>query len=117
MSDLPLIVYCTCPNHETARRIAALAVDAGVAACVNVLPGITSFYRWKGKLQQDEETLLLIKTRQTVYPKLEALVQQHHPYELPELVAVPITVGLPGYLAWIVQATGAQPAVNKEENA
>ena len=115
MSDPYLIVYCTCPNRETARRIAALLVDAHHAACVNVLPGVTSFYHWKGRLQQDEETLLMIKTTGAAYAKVQALITQHHPYELPEVVAVPIRAGLPGYLDWLDHCT-ANGVSNQEES-
>ena len=121
MSDSYLLVYCTCPNHETGRRIAALLVDAHHAACVNVLPGVTAFYHWKGKLQQDEETLLMIKTTRAAYPGVQTLITQHHPYELPEIIAVPIQAGLRGYLDWLDQCTAkpvsAQEASSQEESS
>ncbi len=107
MPDQPLLVYCTCPDHDTALRIAQVLVDRQLAACVNLLPGLTSVYRWQGQRQTALEVLLLIKTRRVVYPELEAALLGLHPYELPEIIAVPIEAGLPAYLSWIESGTGA----------
>ena len=107
MSCQPLLVYCTCPDHDTALRIAQALVDQQLAACVNVVPGLTSVYRWQGQRETAQEVLLLIKTRQAVYPQLEAALLALHPYELPEIIAVPIEAGLPAYLSWIETGTGA----------
>lgn len=106
MSSQPLLVYCTCPDHATALRIAETLVDRELAACVNIIPGLTSVYRWQGQRETASEALLLIKTRQTVYPELQAAILTLHPYELPEIIAVPIETGLPAYLAWIDSNTG-----------
>ena len=106
MSFQPLLVYCTCPDHDSALRIAQTLVDRQLAACVNVLPGLSSVYRWQGQTETAREELLLIKTRQAVYPELEAAILALHPYELPEVIAVPIAAGLPAYLAWIESSTG-----------
>jgi periplasmic divalent cation tolerance protein len=103
----PLLVYCTCPDHDTALRIAKALVDQQLAACVNLVPGLTSVYRWQGQREMAQEVLLLIKTRQAVYPELEAALLALHPYELPEIIAVPIEAGLPAYLSWIETGTGA----------
>jgi periplasmic divalent cation tolerance protein len=107
MSFQPLLVYCTCPDHDTALRIAKSLVDQQLAACVNVVPGLTSVYRWQGQMETAQEVLLLIKTRRAVYPELEAALLALHPYELPEIIAVPIEAGLPAYLSWIETGTGA----------
>ena len=106
MSSHPLLVYCTCPDHATAARIAETLVDRHLAACVNIVPGLTSVYRWQGQRETASEVLLLIKTRQATYLELQAAILSAHPYELPEIIAVPIQAGLPAYLAWIESSTG-----------
>jgi periplasmic divalent cation tolerance protein len=100
-----LLVITTCPDAESARRLATKAVEARLAACVNQLPGVNSFYTWDGELQQTVEIMLLFKTRCQAYAKLEKLLKDEHPYELPEVVAVPINHGSPVYLQWIEQNT------------
>lgn len=100
-----LACLCTCPDAATAARIAAALVDDRLAACVNVLPGVESVYRWQGRVERASEVLLLIKSTRERLPALTARVVELHPYELPELVAVDIAGGLPGYLAWIADAT------------
>jgi periplasmic divalent cation tolerance protein len=95
------LVYCTCPDETSARQLADALVDAGLAACVNILPGILSVYRWEGKREHAREHLLAIKSLRAAYPQLEDTIVRLHPYELPEVIAVPITQGLAGYLAWI----------------
>jgi periplasmic divalent cation tolerance protein len=99
-ADQALIVYVTCPP-AAAETLAAALVEARCAACVNVLPGIRSVYRWQGAVERSDETLLLIKTDQAHYAALEQAVRAAHPYELPEIVAVNIGQGLPEYLQWI----------------
>ena len=100
-----IIIYCTCPDIETADRISRLAIRQHMAACVNQLPGITSVYEWDGKIQQNQEVLLIIKSTQERFDAIQNLIREEHPYELPELIAVPITQGLPDYLEWIKQCT------------
>ena len=100
-----LACLCTCPDAATAARIAAALVEERLAACVNVLPGVESVYRWQGRVERASEVLLLIKSTRERLPALTARVVELHPYELPELVAVDIAGGLPGYLAWIADAT------------
>lgn len=99
------LVINTCPDLATARRLADMLVDGRLAACVNIVPGIQSVYSWRGALQHDEECLLYIKTRIDRYQALADTLRAHHPYELPEIIAVPIETGLPGYLAWVDQQT------------
>ena len=108
MSDKPqhIIVLCTCPDDQTATIIADRLVADAYAACVNIVPGIMSVYQWKNNIEHDEELLLIIKTRQDCYLELETVIQQLHPYELPEIIAVSIEQGLSGYLEWIDQSVG-----------
>ncbi len=98
------IVFCTVPDTEIGGRLAEALVEEGLAACVNLLPGLISVYRWEGKLQRDAEALLLIKTRADRFAQLAERIRELHPYELPEIVAVPLTEGLPEYLDWIDRA-------------
>ena len=100
-----LACLCTCPDAATAARIASALVDDRLAACVNVLPGVESVYRWEGRVERASEVLLLVKSTRDRLQALTARVVELHPYELPELVAVDIAGGLPGYLAWIADAT------------
>jgi periplasmic divalent cation tolerance protein len=96
------LVLVTCPNDREARRIARAVVEARLAACVNILPGgITSIYRWKGKVETARERLLLIKTSQKRLAKLEAEIKSLHSYEVPEFIALPIAKGSSAYLAWM----------------
>lgn len=97
----PLLILSTCPDEATARRIAGALVEQRLAACVNILSGLRSVYLWEGRSHDDAELLLLIKTRSTAYTAVEARIIELHPYELPEVVAVPIQNGLSNYLAWI----------------
>jgi periplasmic divalent cation tolerance protein len=98
-----LLVLSTCPNRDTALGIARALLDAGHAACVNVVPGVHSMYVWRGELQAEDEVLLLIKTPSAKFPALrEALVAQH-PYELPEVIAVGIEDGHHPYLEWLAE--------------
>ena len=96
-----LVVMNTCPDPETAGRIAADLVDCKLAACVQVLPGLQSYFHWDGKVDREEEHLLLIKTSSASYPALERRILELHPYQLPEIIGVPVSEGLPGYLSWI----------------
>ena len=107
MSEDRLVALCTVPDTETATTIAARLVQDRLAACVNVLPGITSVYAWQGEVHKDNEQLLVIKTRQSVFQALQKTVCELHPYELPEVIALTIADGLPGYLSWIDDSTGS----------
>lgn len=108
MSDGPQIVLCTVPDRDTAEQIAANLVTEQLAACVTIVPGITSVYRWKNRIEKDAEYLLIIKTHSAVFATLQDNIRRLHPYELPEVIAVPITDGLPEYLDWISTSL-AQP--------
>ena len=96
-----LVVMNTCPDSETAGRIAADLVERRLAACVQVLPGLQSYFHWDGKVDCEKEHLLLIKTSSASYPALERRIRELHPYQLPEIIGVPVSKGLPGYLSWI----------------
>lgn len=96
-----LLVLVTVP-HGQAELIASELVKSGLATCINVVPSVNSFYRWQGKLQQDRESLMLIKCPAASYPALEKRVLAVHPYELPEIISVTITGGLQAYLGWVV---------------
>jgi periplasmic divalent cation tolerance protein len=100
VEDEALVVLCTCPDAATAERIAAVLVEERLAACVNALP-VSSTYRWEGQVRRDTEMLLLIKTTGAAYGPTEARLRDLHPYELPEVVAVPIVRGSPAYLEWL----------------
>lgn len=101
MSEQYSIVLCTCPNEETARQLADSIISGKLAGCVNIVPAITSVYPWNGKIEISPESLLLIKTRKDVYAALESHIKANHPYELPEVIAVPIDCGRAPYLEWI----------------
>jgi len=102
------MVFCTCPDIDTATRIADVLVGERLAACVNVLPGVRSVYRWQGAVERAEEAMLVIKTSVERLPALSARVQSLHPHELPEVLAVATTDGLPAYLQWIVAETALE---------
>lgn len=100
------MVLCTCPDQDTANLIANTLVDRGLAACVNILPGVRSIYRWQDKRETAEEVLLIAKSLIDVYAQLQQSILEFHPYELPEIIAVPIAGGLPAYLAWMENEVG-----------
>ncbi|HUN69666.1 MAG TPA: divalent-cation tolerance protein CutA [Burkholderiales bacterium] len=102
-----LLVLTNLPDRAAAERLADALIEKRVAACVNILAPCRSVYRWKGAVQHDEEHPLLIKTTSERYLALEAAIRAAHPYELPEIVAVPIERGLPEYLAWVGAETKA----------
>jgi len=100
-----LLVITNLPERAAAERLAGALIEKRVAACVSILAPCRSMYRWKGAVQQDEEHPLLIKTSAARYPELEAAIRAGHPYELPEIIAVPIERGLPAYLDWVATET------------
>ena len=100
-----LLCFCTCPDAATAERIADALVGERLAACVNVLPGVRSVYRWQGVVERADEVLLLVKTGRERLEALTARVNALHPYELPELVAVEVAGGLGAYLDWVSEQT------------
>ncbi|MBF0155076.1 MAG: divalent-cation tolerance protein CutA [Magnetococcales bacterium] len=99
------IVYCTVPDGALADALSGTLVQEGLAACVHVFPVGKSVYVWEGKLERSTEHLLMIKSRQALYPRLQARLRELHPYQVPEILAVPVTAGLPEYLTWLARAT------------
>lgn len=100
-----LLVITNCPDEEVANTIALAVVEAKLAACVNILPRVQSVYRWQGRVESAAEIPLLIKTSSANYPVLETKIRQLHPYEVPEIIALPVTHGLPAYLNWVAAET------------
>jgi periplasmic divalent cation tolerance protein len=100
----PQIVLCTVPDEMTARRVATTLVEERLAACVNIVPGLTSIYRWQEAVESAAELLLIIKTGTSVYTQLQDRIRALHPYELPEIIAVSPAGGLPDYFTWITNA-------------
>ncbi len=101
MSSEVLVVLCTCPDEEKARQIGAALVERQVAACVNVIPGLRSIYRWQGEVHDEAEVLAVIKTTREAYPRLEQALLELHPYEVPEVLALPVAAGSAAYLDWL----------------
>ncbi|HEY8069775.1 MAG TPA: divalent-cation tolerance protein CutA [Burkholderiales bacterium] len=105
-----LLVLTNLPDRAAAERLAEALIEKRVAACVNILAPCLSVFRWKNDVQHDEEHPMLIKTTAERYPELEAAIRAGHPYELPEIVAVPIERGLPAYLEWVAAETSDRRA-------
>jgi len=100
-----IVVLITCPNRRAAEAIGRTLVEERLAACANIMPGLTSIYRWQGKICRDSEVLVLLKTRRSCFPTLTRRVRQLHPYTVPEIVALPVVLGSPTYLAWVADST------------
>ncbi|MGH8401954.1 MAG: divalent-cation tolerance protein CutA [Gammaproteobacteria bacterium] len=105
MDENQIVVLCTCPDRESAEHIGTALVDESLAACVNLLPGITSIYRWQGAVKREPECLLLIKTTAACYEALRIRIRALHPYEVPEIIAIPISYGDAPYLNWLIENT------------
>ncbi|MGL5360873.1 MAG: divalent-cation tolerance protein CutA [Shewanella sp.] len=105
MQDNYLLVFTSCPDAPQAERLGRALVEARIAACVQLSAPIQSIYCWEGQLCQEQEVSVQIKCLQSRYGQLEQLVQQLHPYQVPEIIAVPVTHGLPAYLDWIKDNT------------
>ena len=111
-----LLVLTNLPDRAAAENIARAVIEENVAACVNILAPCRSVYRWQGAVEHAEETPLLIKTTRARYAALQALICRLHPYELPEIIAVPLAQGLPGYLAWVaMQVATDMSSVTSDE--
>ena len=100
-----LLVLSTAPDRATAERIAGALIEERLAACVNIVPGVSSIYRWKGKIERDAEVLCLIKTRASLLTKLSRRLTALHPYDVPEVIALPISGGAKPYLKWLMDQT------------
>ena len=109
MEHRALLVLTTVPDAATAERIAQVLVEARLAACVNVLPGVESIYRWQGAVTRSAELQLLIKTTTERYSTVEEAIRMHHPYDVPEVIAVPIDAASSTYLRWLFEETREAP--------
>ncbi|KAI3353460.1 hypothetical protein L3Q82_019989 [Scortum barcoo] len=101
MSGTHSAAFVTCPNDTVAKDLARGIVERKLAACVNIVPAIKSIYEWQGKIEEDSEVLLMIKTRSSKVPALAEYVRSNHPYEVAEVISLPIDQGNPPYLKWI----------------
>jgi periplasmic divalent cation tolerance protein len=99
------VVLCTCPDERVASELATGLVESRLAACVNVLPRIRSIYRWQGDVQDEAESLMVIKTGETRVAALQGWLVEHHPYDVPEVIALPVEEGLPAYFEWVARET------------
>lgn len=104
-NDKPVLVYSTFPSPAEAERVGAALVDRGLAACVNILPGMTAIYVWEGKRQRESEAVMLIKTRAALADMVVAEARKLHPYTNPALVVLPIDGGSADFLRWITEQT------------
>ena len=106
MAEEVLTVFTTWPDLETARTAARALVEEKLAACGNIVPGVESIYRWEGKVETGAEVLVIFKTTTGSYPMFETRLRALHPYQVPEVLALRITDGLPAYLRWVGQSCG-----------
>jgi periplasmic divalent cation tolerance protein len=103
-----IVVFITTSSYEEARKIASALVDQRKAACVNIVPKVSSLFRWKGKIEDVEESLMVVKTRAELFPDIVSTVKSIHSYEVPEIIALPIVEGNPDYLSWLKEETGGR---------
>lgn len=108
MHDEPKMIFSTVPNREVGSTIAKKLLEEHLAACVNIVPGLTSLYRWEGEIHEDSEELLIIKTTTRHAQEAIALIADLHPYDTPEAIAFTITAGHPPYLRWINSSVGPE---------
>ncbi len=104
-NDKPVLIYATFPDVECAETVGRALVEAGLAACVNVLPGMTSLYRWEGRIARDSECVLIIKTRAGLAEAVIAEGVRQHPYDTPAFLTLAVDGGSPDYLAWLIRET------------
>jgi periplasmic divalent cation tolerance protein len=113
MTDV-LIVFVTVGHMDEALKIGRTLVEERQVACANIVPQIHSVYRWKGEVCNNQECLVIMKTESSLFPSLQGRIRQLHSYEVPEIIAFPVTRGLPEYLEWVVQNTGAETVPQEE---
>ena len=100
------VVLASVPDLEVGRRLARTLLQERLIACANLVPGVTSLYRWEGAVQEEDESLVVMKTRSELVPRLIARIPELHPYELPEVLALRVADGLPAYCRWVLDETG-----------
>ena len=100
------VVVASVPDAEVGKRLARSLLQERLIACANLVPGVTSLYRWEGEVQEEVESLLVMKTRSELVPRLIARIPELHPYELPEVLALRVADGLPAYCRWVLGETG-----------
>jgi len=100
-----IVVFITVPSRESGEKISHALVKDKLAACVNIIPGIFSIYQWNGNIESDNELLLISKSRTALFDKIVTTVRKHHPYDVPEVIALPIIAGSDDYMAWIDEST------------
>ena len=105
MAEETLVILTTWPSAESAREAARILIEARLAACANIIPGVESIYRWKDAIETSAETLVIFKATMGSYPRFEARLKELHPYEVPEVVALRPTDGLPAYMRWVEENT------------
>ena len=105
MADAAIVVLTNLPDRESAKALARALVEGRLAACVNIGAAVESIYHWQGQIETEIEVPIAIKTRRVLYSKVEAAIRENHPYELPEIVAIPITDAFTAYLDWIQTET------------
>ena len=103
-----LVVFITTSSYDEARKIADALVSQRKAACVNIVPKVNSLFRWKGKIEEAEESLMVVKTRAELFPDVASTVKSIHSYEVPEIIALPIVEGNADYLSWLKEETGGR---------
>jgi periplasmic divalent cation tolerance protein len=103
-----IVVFITTSSYEEARKIADALVVQKKAACVNIVPKVNSLFRWKGKIEDVEESLMVVKTRAELFPDVVSTVKSIHSYDVPEIIALPIVEGDPDYLTWLKEETGGK---------
>jgi len=108
MNDEPIVIFITCGTPEEAERIAETLVRRKLAACGNILPEITSIFRWKQTIERERETLLLVKSRRSLFSRIVEQIKGVHSYETPEIIALPVIDGSPDYLTWLSEETGEE---------
>jgi len=102
-----IVVYITSPNEDEAARIAKAIVEERLAGCVNIVKGIRSIYSWQGKIEDDSEVLMIVKTQKHLFERLKMRVKELHSYTVPEIIALPVVEGSEDYLNWLKEATGS----------
>jgi len=100
-----IVIFITAPNEDEAARIARSLVEARLAACANIVRNIRSIYTWQGKIQDDSEVLMIVKTRKGLFSAVSGKVKELHSYDVPEIIALPIMDGSPDYLNWLKEST------------